>query len=82
MSSTKSSSSSDEAVGKAMTQGLEDILLHTAGGLVLGLGIGLAVARKNPTKLKVLAGFGSGCGLGSAWCKTSMELEEMLKHHK
>jgi len=63
-----------------MQQGLQDIVLRTAGGVVTGglLGIVLARGGGGSAARKVMAGFGGGLGLGSAWTRTSMNLEDLL----
>ena len=63
-----------------MQQGLQDIMLQTAGGVVVGGLAGIVLARGGggTAARKVLAGFGGGVGLGAAWTRTSMNLEELL----
>lgn len=71
---------SDKAVSATMQQGLQDILLQTAGGVVIGGLAGIVLARGGggTAARKVLAGFGGGAGFGAAWTRTSMNLEELL----
>lgn len=71
--------SSDTAVSVTMKHGLEKIVVQTAAGLVLGGLMGIVLARTGRSGArKGLAGLGAGMGLGSAWTRTSMDLEEML----
>jgi len=71
---------SDRAVSSVMQQGLQDVVLMTAGGFVAGGLAGIVLARGGggTAARKVLAGFGGGIGLGSAWTRTSVHLEELL----
>jgi Domain of unknown function (DUF543) len=86
-SSTSSSSSSssqvvitsDRLVPQIMHTGLERIILHTAAGVVLGGLAGIVLARGGASGMrKGLAGFGGGLGLGSAWTRTSIQLQDLL----
>jgi len=63
-----------------MQQGLQDVVLMTAGGIVTGGLAGIVLARGGggTAARKVLAGLGGGIGLGAAWTRTSMQLEELL----
>lgn len=61
--------------------------LFERGALFLGVGLttgALAsiVLSRGSTTRKVITAFGGGIGLGSAWTRTSMELEEMLGKSK
>ena len=72
--------SSDRAVSHVMQQGLRNVVLWTAGGFTMGGLAGLVLARGGggTAARKVLAGLGGGVGLGSAWTRTSMQLEQLL----
>jgi hypothetical protein len=62
-----------------MKHGLENIVVSTGAGLILGGLAGIVLARGGAAGArKAFAGFGGGLGLGSAWTRTSMELEELL----
>eukprot|EP00543_Licmophora_paradoxa_P003277 CAMPEP_0202443338 /NCGR_PEP_ID=MMETSP1360-20130828/2645_1 /ASSEMBLY_ACC=CAM_ASM_000848 /TAXON_ID=515479 /ORGANISM="Licmophora paradoxa, Strain CCMP2313" /LENGTH=66 /DNA_ID=CAMNT_0049059011 /DNA_START=160 /DNA_END=360 /DNA_ORIENTATION=+ len=64
-----------------MSQGLEDMILNTSGGLVAGGILGLVLSRgRSSAARRIFSGLGAGCGLGSSWTKTSMELEDKLKN--
>lgn len=71
---------SDRAVAVIMHQGLQDILVQTVGGAVVGGMAGVVLARGGggTAARKVLAGLGGGVGFGAAWTRTSMNLEELL----
>ena len=71
---------SDMAVSSIMQKGLQDIVLQTSAGIVLGGLAGIVLARGGGGSgaRKALAGLGGGLGLGSAWTRTSMNLEELL----
>jgi outer membrane lipoprotein SlyB len=74
------SSTSDMAVRDIMRQGLQHMLLKASAGFLLGGMAGIVVARGggSSSARKALAGLGMGVGLGSAWTRTSINLEEML----
>jgi hypothetical protein len=86
MSETSSSNptiSSDEVVSSTMKKGLEEIIVWTATGLVVGSLAGVVLARGGASGArKVLAGFGGGIGFGSSWTSVSMELENLLQDQK
>ena len=79
-SSNASSSSSDEVVSDTMRHGLETIIVRTGAGILMGGLAGIVLARGGGGSgaRKALAGLGGGIGLGSAWTRTSMDLEELL----
>jgi hypothetical protein len=73
--------SSETAVSLTMKHGLEKIIVQTTAGLVMGGLMGIVLARTGRAGTgarKGLAGLGAGMGLGSAWTRTSMDLEEMF----
>jgi hypothetical protein len=72
---------SDMAVSKMMQRGLQQLVLQTTTGLVVGGLAGIVLARGGGGSVasrKVLSGFGGGCGFGYAWTNTSIQLEQML----
>ena len=73
--------SSDRVVGSTMRKGAEQIILQTGVGLVVGGLAGVVLFRGGGPAgaRKILAGLGAGVGLGSAWTRTSMNLEEALQ---
>jgi len=72
---------SEEAVPKTMQHGLEQIVVSTGAGLLIGglMGVVLARGGGGSGARKALAGLGAGVGLGSAWTRCNMELEDMLQ---
>jgi len=75
--------SSDSAVSSVMQKGLEKVVIQTSAGLVLGGLAGIVLARGGASGMrKAFAGLGAGVGLGSAWTRTSMDLEELLADKK
>jgi hypothetical protein len=62
-----------------MQQGLENIVVYTGVGILVGGLAGVVLARGGASGMrKAMAGLGGGIGLGSAWTKTSMNLEDLL----
>lgn len=76
----RSSLPSDEVVSATMQKGLEEIIVATGVGLVIGGLASVVLARGGggSATRKAIAGFGGGIGLGSSWTKVSMELENIL----
>ncbi len=75
------SETSDNAVSKVMQKGLlERGSIYVGTGLAAGALASIVMARggKGTAARKVITAFGAGVGLGSAWTRTSMDLEEML----
>lgn len=72
---------SEEAVPKTMQHGLEQIVVSTGAGLLIGglMGVVLARGGGGSGARKALAGLGSGIGLGSAWTRCNMDLEDLLQ---
>lgn len=70
---------SDEAVSITMQKGLEEIIVKTGAGLLIGGLTGIVLARGGASGTrKAFAGLGAGVGLGTSWTKISMELENLL----
>jgi len=71
--------SSEEAVSKTVRDGLFGRLpFHMGVGFFLGGIASLLVTRSGSVSRKVILGFGGGAGIGSAWTKTNIDLEQML----
>jgi hypothetical protein len=70
---------SDMVVTQCIQKGLQDVILHTSIGLVVGglMGIVLARGGSNAAR-KIYTGLGGGIGFGTAWTNTSIQLEELL----
>ena len=75
---------SDQKVRTIMNDGLKQMVVQAGAGCLLGGMIGIVVARGGggTASRKVLAGLGLGAGLGSAWTRTSINLENLLQEHK
>ena len=71
---------SDQIVSVTLQKGFEKMIVQGTAGVLLGGIAGLVLARRGGSAAarKGLAGLGGGLGLGSAWTRTSMDLEEIL----
>jgi Domain of unknown function (DUF543) len=73
---------SDQRVNACIRQGLQDMLVQTSTGLVVGGLAGLVLARRGGggsyRKFYTAASLGAGVGLGHAWTRTSINLEQMM----
>jgi hypothetical protein len=70
---------SDQVIPQTMQQGFEKMVVYTGVGFVLGGMAGIVLARSGASGARrVMAGFGGGVGLGSAWTRTSMDIDELL----
>ena len=79
-STSRTAVKSDEAVSKIMQDGLENVVVSTGAGLLLGGLAGIVLARGGASGArKAMAGLGGGIGLGSAWTRCSMDLEDLLQ---
>mmetsp|Transcript_9588 Transcript_9588/g.14360 ORF Transcript_9588/g.14360 Transcript_9588/m.14360 type:complete len:80 (+) Transcript_9588:132-371(+) len=73
--------SSENAVNRVMQKGIvERGSIYVAAGLTIGAlaSVVLSPGGKGTAARKVITAFGAGVGLGSAWTRTNMDLEEML----
>ena len=68
---------SDRLVALTIQRGLQDVVLYTATGLLLG-GLAGVVLRGRVPRRQVLPALGGGVGAGAAWTRTSVQLEELL----
>jgi hypothetical protein len=72
--------SSDEAVNYIIQKGIvERGITHVGVGIVAGAVASLVLARGGSGARKAITAFGAGVGLGSAWTRTNMDLEDLLK---
>ncbi len=70
--------SSDKKVNTVIQQGLfERGAIYVGVGLTAGALASIVLSRGSNTR-KVITAFGGGVGLGTAWTRTSMDLEKML----
>lgn len=75
--------STEEKIPRIMQQGAEKMLVQGAAGLGVGLAAGIVLARGGASGArKVMAGLGAGAGVGSAWTKTSMDIDKFLGSEK
>lgn len=78
-SSSASNYSSDEVIPRTIQSGMQNIALSTATGLLAGGLASIVLVRGGGAGRKVVTLFGGGVGLGSAWTRVSMEIEDILK---
>jgi Domain of unknown function (DUF543) len=69
---------SDQRINACIRQGFQDMLVQTSAGLVVGGLAGLILAKRGTGYRKLYTSLGGGVGLGSAWTRTSMNLEQMI----
>jgi Domain of unknown function (DUF543) len=73
---------SDRVVSETIRNGMKSIAWKTGAGLVMGGLAGVVLFRGGRSGgaagRKIFAGLGAGIGLGSAWTRTSMNLEQVL----
>lgn len=72
---------SETAVSATISRGLlERGVQYAAIGFTTGLmaSLVLAAGGRGTASRKAITAFGTGVGIGSAWTKTNIELEEML----
>ena len=82
-SASASALSSDQVVPETIREGFEKIFAQGAAGVVLGGMAGIVLARGGASNARrVMAGFGGGIGMGSAWTRTSMDIEEFMSSLK
>jgi Domain of unknown function (DUF543) len=71
--------SSDRVIPQTMQQGFQNMVVQAGVGFVVGGMTGIVLARSGATGARrVMAGFGAGVGLGSAWTRTSMDIDDIL----
>mmetsp|Transcript_11952 Transcript_11952/g.27667 ORF Transcript_11952/g.27667 Transcript_11952/m.27667 type:complete len:168 (-) Transcript_11952:114-617(-) len=81
--SSSKTTASDQAVSEEMQKGLQDMLLSTGAGLVVGGLTGIVLARGGGSGIrKMMTGFGGGAGLGASWQRCSISLEALLSEEK
>mmetsp|Transcript_6063 Transcript_6063/g.8981 ORF Transcript_6063/g.8981 Transcript_6063/m.8981 type:complete len:82 (-) Transcript_6063:384-629(-) len=73
--------SSEKAVSNIIQKGVvERGTIYVGAGLAAGalVSIVLSPGGKGTAARKVITAFGAGVGLGSAWTRTSLDLENLL----
>lgn len=79
MNATTKSLPSDQQVPRMMQQGAEKMIVQGTAGFLVGLAAGIVLSRGGASGARrVMAGLGAGIGVGSAWTKTSIEIDEFL----
>lgn len=75
-----STATTDQVIPETIQEGFEKIIAQGAMGFVLGGMAGIVLARGggSSSARRVLAGFGAGVGSGSAWTRTSMDIDDLL----
>jgi len=75
-----STAATDQVIPETIQEGFEKIIAQGAMGFVLGGMAGIVLARGggSSSARRVLAGFGAGVGSGSAWTRTSMDIDDLL----
>ena len=69
----------ESIVTDVMQEGFQNMAVQASMGLAAGLVAGLVLARGGGgSTRKIMAGFGGGVGLGSAWTRCSIQLEDAL----
>jgi len=73
--------SSEHAVSYLIRKGLfERGLIQVGVGCIVGGMTSIVVARSGGAR-KAITAFGTGVGIGSAWTRTSIDLEELLQQN-
>mmetsp|Transcript_20067 Transcript_20067/g.28248 ORF Transcript_20067/g.28248 Transcript_20067/m.28248 type:complete len:87 (+) Transcript_20067:80-340(+) len=73
--------SSEEAVAQTMRKGIfQRGTIHVGVGFLAGALSSVILARGGTAGRKVITAFGTGIGIGSAWTRTSMDLEDFLSN--
>ena len=82
--STSKQSSSENVMSDILKQGSERGIIYTSAGLVLGGLTSIVLARGGGAggARKAITAFGTGCGLGAAWTRCSIDIEEAVKDMK
>lgn len=80
MSQTEQSIASEDAVNQVISHGLlEEVPVKVGVGILVGGLASIVLARGGGSGArKAITAFGAGAGLGSAWTRTNLDLEDML----
>mmetsp|Transcript_12383 Transcript_12383/g.21453 ORF Transcript_12383/g.21453 Transcript_12383/m.21453 type:complete len:83 (-) Transcript_12383:254-502(-) len=82
MSTSQSSSSSENAISNIIKQGTERGAMYVSAGLVIGGLASIVLARGGGGSRKAITAFGTGVGMGAAWTRCSIDIEEAVKGMK
>ena len=82
--STQQKSSSEHVISGMLKQGTGTGIMYTSAGLVLGGLASIVLARGGGSggARKVITAFGTGIGMGAAWTKCSIDIDEAVKDMK
>ena len=79
---TKNTLSSDMIVTSYIQKGLQDVVVYTSIGVVVGGLMGIVLATRGSSSSsaarKVYTSLGGGIGFGTAWTNTSIQFEQLL----
>lgn len=70
---------SDQVVPATIKEGLERGTWYVGAGLAAGALASIVLARGGGASRKVITAFGGGVGMGAAWTRCSMDLEDVLE---
>lgn len=77
-------SSSEHVISNILRQGSERGILYVSAGLVAGGLASIVLARGGGAggARKAITAFGTGVGIGAAWTRCSIDIEEAVKDMK
>jgi hypothetical protein len=80
MSTTKEHSQT-HVISNIVKEGAERGVLYVTAGFVIGGLASIVLARSGGggSSRKIITAFGTGLGMGAAWTKTSIDIEEAVK---
>ncbi|KAL7543940.1 hypothetical protein ACHAXR_013334 [Thalassiosira sp. AJA248-18] len=78
------SSSSEQVISNILKEGSERGIMYASAGLVVGGLASIVLARGGGAggARKAITAFGTGVGMGAAWTRTSIDIEEAVKDMK
>ncbi len=77
--SQTSQSSSEHVISNILKQGSERGVMYVSAGLVIGGLASIVLARGGGGTRKAITAFGTGVGMGAAWTRCSIDIEEAVK---
>ncbi|KAL3809461.1 hypothetical protein ACHAXA_001289 [Cyclostephanos tholiformis] len=78
--STSEQSRTQHVISDILRQGSERGVMYVSAGLVIGGLASIVLARGGGGGArKAVTAFGTGVGMGAAWTKTSIEIEQAVK---
>lgn len=81
---SSASSSSENVISNILNQGLERGIMYVSAGFVFGGLASIVLARGGGAggARKAITAFGTGVGMGTAWSRCSIDIEEAVKDMK